>query len=298
MKNHLELKVTYEGQLQQIDVDTLITSLLHLAEMLKSISAKVMPSERLRINIVTTEKGSFSVLLELSQAASTFFNTFFGTPVQSLDTIANIIEILIALLALKKFLKGKTPDNLINQNNGCVIIIINKSEMVVHDNVFRIYSSDQEANDHIENLFEKLSENSEIEGLEIDGNIAGSFRAERKDFSELAKTNEMLESEESKEPILNVEVAILKLVFQKSRKWEFIYQGNKISAHIVDNNFWNQVDSGHAQFAKGDILTVDLEVTKAFDHDVNCMVNKAYKVTKVSHHQPRAQQNQLFPNEE
>ena len=85
----------------------------------------------------------------------------------------------------------------------------------------------------------------------------------------------------------------MKVVFQRNRKWEFIYQGNKISAEIVDDEFWNKINVLGLRFGKGDILTVDLEITQIFDYDANVYLNKSYRVLKVLGYRQAPRQIQL-----
>ncbi|MGI6514845.1 MAG: hypothetical protein ACOX3D_10905 [Syntrophomonadales bacterium] len=92
--------------------------------------------------------------------------------------------------------------------------------------------------------------------------------------NELLETNEEVIIEE------NVDLSVLKLVFKRNRKWEFIYNGMKISAYIDDDGFWARVDRGES-FRKGDIIKADLEITRVFDEEVNTHVNMRYKVIKV-----------------
>ncbi|NLX74369.1 MAG: hypothetical protein GXZ13_00725 [Synergistaceae bacterium] len=284
MPNHMELKVGYEGQLNQIDLDTLLVSLLHLSEMLKVISR--INNEELQIRITATERGSFDVFLELTRKASGLFGLLFSDQKSTLDTIHKVVTLLVDILTLKSFLKGKKPDDIQPQNNGFVIIVKDQASITISGDVFQIYGRNLEVNNHMEKMFDKLAENPEVEGFLLDAKNAGSFHVKSNRFPDLAQNNEMLESEEQIELLQNVSVSILKVVFQRNRKWEFIFQGNKISSFITDNQFWDKVDAG-VPFSKGDILIVDLEVNKSFDTELNCYVNKSYKIVKVISHRPR-----------
>jgi hypothetical protein len=96
----------------------------------------------------------------------------------------------------------------------------------------------------------------------------------------MAFPNELLETNEEVIIKENVDLSVLKLVFKKNRKWEFIYNGMKISAYIVDDDFWARVDRGES-FRKGDIIKADLEISRVFDEEVNTYVNMRYRVIKV-----------------
>ncbi|MGB9825831.1 MAG: hypothetical protein ACPLRU_04075, partial [Desulfofundulus sp.] len=76
-------------------------------------------------------------------------------------------------------------------------------------------------------------------------------------------------------------------------KWDFVYEGNKISAYIADEGFWNKVNARHLSFSSGDILIVDLEIIKIFDSEINTYVNKNYRVVKFIGHVPGQAPEQL-----
>ena len=85
---------------------------------------------------------------------------------------------------------------------------------------------------------------------------------------------------------------IVRLSFDKSQKWEFYYDGNKITAKINDVDFLLKIDSGET-FAKGDSLEVELEILQEFDQTVNTYVNKSYKINRIIRHIPRPPQGKL-----
>ncbi|MFA7676515.1 MAG: hypothetical protein WCY28_03875, partial [Candidatus Shapirobacteria bacterium] len=81
------------------------------------------------------------------------------------------------------------------------------------------------------------------------------------------------------------------------RKWEFYHSGNRISANILDENFFNKIDTGES-FAKGDQLKADLQITQIFDESIGTYVNESYAVIKVDEHIKRAEQPVLPFNTE
>lgn len=277
MPDKAQVKICYEGQLHQIDVDTLLISLLHFAEITKNISKEISPGEHIQIKINPAEKGSFIINLELIRNVVGLFKP------DNINSLATVLEAIVNILHIKQFLKGKKPDKT-EQKNGTIIILNSGAQLVVADKVFQVYSKNHDINEHINGLFNNLSEAPEIEGLSIDAGDLGFFHAHRSDFNGLAQENELLKEEEEVD-IIHTELSVVKVVFQRKRKWEFIYQGNKISALVEDEDFWRQIDSG-IRFGKGDILVVDLEITKVFDNEVHCFINKSFKVLRVYERRP------------
>ncbi|MDQ7790425.1 MAG: hypothetical protein RDU41_10320 [Clostridia bacterium] len=294
MRDKVELKVGYEGQLYQMDLDTLLISLLHLAEILKAISKKDIPPEALGIAITATERGSFTVFLELTHQVATTVATLFPDAKSAAESLSRVAAGFLGLLALKKLLKGEKPDKVeVDNNTGTVVVAKDGSTVNVSQTVYHVYAKNPVANDHLEKMFERLSDNPEVSGFNVEAPKIGRFSATSEEFPGFANNNELIQDQEKTELIENAWVSVLKVVFQKSRKWEFIFNGEKISALIADERFWQQVDAGK-QFGKGDALIVDLEAIKVFEEELNCYVTRSYKVVRVLEHHPRSKQLPLF----
>lgn len=289
----MKVKIKYEGQIYQMDADTLIVSLLHFSEMLRAVVLKENPDREVQVRIDALEKGSFAILLEIAEKVRAGLRTLFGEPRTALDSASKAVSIVLGVMNLKKFLKGEKPDEVSSRPDGKVIITKNKGQIVIAENVYMVYSNNREVNQHMEEMYQKLSEDPEVEGIVIDGNEAGLFYANNQEFWGLAQDNELLEAGKEKFVVQDAQIAVLKIVFQKNRKWEFVYQGNKISAVISDENFWDQVNAGK-RFAKGDVLVVDLEITKVLEPELGCFVNKEFRVIKVKSHIPGPHQQSIF----
>ncbi len=57
-----------------------------------------------------------------------------------------------------------------------------------------------------------------------------------------------------KEEIMtNQKLSLLKVILERgSRKWEFVWNGIKISAPILDENFWNDMRERKIHITQGD----------------------------------------------
>jgi hypothetical protein len=290
VSNGVKVKIRFEGQHHQMDLDTLILSLLNFAELTRAASEEVMPGQKIQIAIDATEKGSFDVLLnlftEIQQGLLSFFNW------NNIGKVSTVIGCVVGVLEIKKHLKGKKPESVQSNNNGITIITHGNSTIKVSSKVYNFYKSNAKANEHVESLFDKLVERPEIEGLTIEAEGQDTFHVASEDFVGMAQKNEMIQEKEEVR-VIETNVSVLKVVFQKNRKWEFIYQGNKISAQITDERFWKEIDSFGFRFGKGDILTVKLEITQVFDHDVNTYLNKGYRVLEVIDFKQAPRQMQL-----
>lgn len=280
VRKPLEVKIKFEGQVHQVDLDLLLTSLLHFSEMVQLVTEKVSPQQKLNIKISAPEKGSFEITLHLAESAVTTIGDLFREPRATIDSVANVVAIIVGVMELKRFLKGRKPDNIEERPDGRINVSKDDVTAVVNRYVYAFYSKNQDINDRLERMFDGLTENPEIEGFLIDSPGIGEFQVDSADFPSMAFPNELLETNEEVIIKENVDLSVLKLVFKRNRKWEFIYNGMKISAYIVDDDFWARVDRGES-FRKGDIIKADLEISRVFDEEVNTYVNMRYRVIKV-----------------
>ncbi|MGB9805045.1 hypothetical protein, partial [Desulfofundulus sp.] len=242
MKNKVSLCIKYESQVYQIDVDTLVVSLLHFSELTSAVSKELIPAGEIKLKIEATEKGSFVVILEAVKGIIGGLFDFLTNEKETIDSIHKVINTILDLLSLKRFLGGKKPES-IKFENGNVVLEKDGAKIVVNQTVYRIYCKNSKVNFHIEKMFESLSENLEVDGFSVVTNKGGTFHANREEFYKLAADNEITESEKIREVKEKVRLTVVKVVFQKNRKWDFIYEGNKISAYIADEGFWNKVGS-------------------------------------------------------
>jgi len=291
-KNKDRIKVKYEGQITQIDANTLLISLFNLITIVEEINSIISPQQYIRIKINAFEAGSFIVDLELFREALDKLKLLWTHT----STIKQIISYLQQFLRLKQFLGGKKPEEM-EKINGSKVQITNAegSQIVVNSHVFNIYATNEGANAAIKKMFSVLDEDPQIKKFRLeDKENHPLVTISREEFAIMVKENELLEQNKKIITIENAQLSLVKLVFQENRKWEFIYEGNKISAHILDKTFYHRIEIGEEKFAKGDILIVDLEIIQVFDPSVNEYLNKEYSIIRVKKHIRRPEQTKLF----
>ncbi len=81
--------------------------------------------------------------------------------------------------------------------------------------------------------------------------------------------------------ILNASLTVVKILFEENKKWDFVYNGNKISARITDAFFNDKIDKSEIRFAKGDRLVGDLVIQQTWDEEYRAWVNKSYAITTI-----------------
>lgn len=192
------------------------------------------------------------------------------------------VGVAASLYALKQKIAGKKAvekteeskaDGTVTLNAGGDIIIIDKQ-------VFNLYKDHPETTDAIDSSFSALEENPAITGVEM--NVSGKtiFKAKREEFSGIA-TSPNFENENIRHNTEMVRLTVVKpyLAPSKTRKWEFIYNGVKITAPILDEAFLDSLD--HVPFMMGTKMLVELDVLQEYDELYKTYLNKKFTVLRV-----------------
>jgi len=285
------VKIKFDGQAHQVDAQVFISTLINFSEVVKEVNRESGSEKKIEIKIVATEKGSFDAHLILQQAMNSVQAELAMQPVA---TIASVVAIVAGIYGFRKWLSTRSIAEAVPQQDNSVKITDNNGDsIVVMGNVYNIYNNNQGVNDAVSNSFATLQEDPSITGLEISDEEKVLFRADKDDFESLS-TKVVIEDENTKKIVKEAaNLTINKIVFEGAgRKWDFVYQGNNISANITDADFFQQIDNGE-RFAKGDQLQADLEITQIYDEALRVYLNKSYTLTKVVKHIPRDNPEQL-----
>ena len=87
---------------------------------------------------------------------------------------------------------------------------------------------------------------------------------------------------ELREQDVRANLTIIKAVLLRGkRKWQFNWQGHKISAPIADSNFFDQLESRAIALRQGDALDANLKIVQRFLPEAKVWENAAYTVTEV-----------------
>lgn len=283
-------KLKFDGQLNQIDANVLINSLIHTTAIIQEINRYLDTGKKIEIKVRALEKGSFLVHIELLESALDSIKSLFTK--ENADLAASIVTILAGIIAVKKFLKGKKPTSIELQGEKTKIINEKGDVLVIENATFNIYENSPIVKDALSLNFDALNNDPSITGFEITNKDEKPIiRVEKEEFSDLSLKSEEISNDEriiKEAATLN----IVRLSFEESLKWEFYFKGNKVSAKIKDPNFYELINQGES-FAKGDILEVELQINQKWDESVNTFVNKSYQINKIVRHILRNEQQQF-----
>jgi len=283
-------KIKFDGQTHQIDAQVLISSLIHTTTVIQELNRHLDAGKKIEIKVKALEKGSFLIHLELLETALESLKTMFTK--ENIIVVSSIITGFVALIQLKKHLKGKSPKEVKDEDNRTIIINGDNNKLSIDRNIYQIYESSTVINDALSQNFDAIDQDPAISAFEITDDKENPYvRVERSDFKDLSQKTEIID-ENKKTIIENTRLNIVRLSFEEGLKWDFYYRGNKISAKIADPNFQKLIDNGES-FAKGDVLEVELQINQIFEDSVNTYINRSYQVNRIIQHYNRNEQMKI-----
>jgi len=250
----------------QIDVHDLAPTLLAMGKLIVAANSEINDDDtQIAVTVDATSKGSFEVILNLTQHIPSNVIEMLDLSVESRDRIAtvrDISELLFAvggisygvgysLLSILKALKGKKPDK-IEQKDSHVNIHTESSIIKAENLIMQLYYN-QDVRQHASDLVSSFS-NSGIETLKISRPSKEDLeihRDERHYFDSEVETDEQESSEEAEFEAI---VQIIKLSFKKHDNWNVKMNGREMSVKIEDDTFLNQIARNSLSFTKGDQL--------------------------------------------
>lgn len=279
-----DFKIKFGMHSHEIDVNVLINSLMYTSNLIQEINRELDTDKKIDVKIKALEKGSFEIHIELIES---LLKSIFSS--ENVSYADNIISILGGLYGLVSFLKGDKPQEVINITDSEVNITNEHGEKtIINNNIYNIYSNNTNIRKTISKQFSSMENSEEITSFEIQdwqGNTISEIDSEN--FSILSSPIDLSsDNYENKVEIKeNQKMLIIRPSFTTDLKWDLVYKGTKVSAFMKDEELIKAIDRGD-QFSKGDLMVVDLEITKYYDHDIGThMITKdSYRILKFIEH--------------
>lgn len=272
------LNIKFEGQEHQIDANTLINTLTHYDLILNEINNKLGEGEKkIDLKINALEKGSFIVDISV---IGTWLQGVFSK--QNTEYAASIVTVFGGIYGIYKALKGRP----VNDNDKKIINNYYFGN-VDQSKVTNIYNNTI-VREALSKSIETISEDESIDGVSVSVNDEPKpiVVIDREEFSSLIYDDfdKEIESEHIRHVVEEATLSIIVVSFDPKTKWRFLYNGIKLPAmSMKDTNLQSRIDAG-LPFAKGDLIRVQLEITKEFDKSLNAYVNKKYRILEVLEH--------------
>lgn len=288
MQNKYNFRIKFEKSEPSINAETYVQSLISLSTIIREVNYQVGSGPGITVNVLAQEPGSFDVALEIAEV----IQNNQALIRDGVTVLGSIVGTVVGIIQLKKYMKGadesKTEINgdqvSIKDNNGTLIFQTNNT-------TYNLYKNNQAVNDAVSDQFQSVNKDEEMEAVTItSGDQVVTLTKE--DFGILSEKR-IIEVEDTEEVTVPAQLTISKLVLDnRDRKWEFVYQGAKVNAKIIDDAFWEKILAGEIRFANGDILVGDLKIIREYDTTLGAYLNKDYSVINIRQHLPRVNKTQ------
>jgi hypothetical protein len=269
----------FGGRTHEVDALTFGNALVSIAEVVRAINQEVNPGFALEIAIDAVGPGSFRA--RLKTAKKTLKNLFSGSVPRDI-----IIGILSTLL-WEKVISPDTPPQ-ITISDDSVIIQHGNDRIIVPREAYdakRKVEASPAVNRHIARAMEVMENDPSVESFGIATGLRDPeplLEFPRSTFP-VIRQNAMPRPEEgSRYEDKNVVVSVHKAVFERSaRKWEFIWNGFKISAPILDQTFFDRLEARKVAIKQGDAFRAVLRIHQTYDKMSGNWINDRYEIMTV-----------------
>lgn len=279
----------YKGDIDAIDLQTLLTSQLHFLTIVNEVQRSIYPGMDLKIKVETPKKGSFELVQLYEWALEN--NLFNKASLELLDTTtslaSNVFGVIGGLYTIYAHLKGKKAKSIEPQGDDKIKIINNSGDIIIADKiVLNLYTTNQSLNEAFKKQMEVIEEDPSVEGIEIVNNENKNVVVDipRSNFPYFQNKNEYLSNDQITKPKLRVRVFIKKPdLFPKSPDkviWELIHEGRNIKAKIIDPAFIEEINKS-LRVGQGDSMLVDLNIIAEYDKRLSTHIDKTYEIAKV-----------------
>jgi hypothetical protein len=281
-KNLDEIILYFGTQKKAINAYTLASTLASIADAIKEANLQINPGYDVEVLVTDLGSGSFKAVIK----------TIY-TSVRNLFSKENIKSIILAIIAsflYDHFLSTK-PNVIINVTNEYVVVEQGEERVVIHKEVYEAskkIEKQQKFRSKISSTMNTLQNDKDIESFAIINNIEDKPAIEipRENFKYFIIDGEDNTNEENEKIIEeNTTVQITRAILENnSRKWEFVWHGERISAPVFDDVFYKRFYEHRITIAPGDTLDVKLKIYQKKIENMNVFVNKKYEVVNVFEH--------------
>jgi hypothetical protein len=279
--------IYFGGRPNEVDTYTFANALVAISDAFREVNSQVNQGIALELRLEALAEGSFKAKVR-------------GAP----KSLKNLLSSLSKNVILPIFLAF-----LYDEIKGKEQIVVNDDEVVIERGSDRIiiprkaYDTAKSLpnkpaiRSHIAKAIYAVDSDENVESFGIyknfDADIPALFDLSRDEFDRVRELEiEGDPGRRTREERATIHV--LKAVFQaSSRKWDFVWNGVKISAPIHDPVFLADLLQRVYLIGNGDALEVTLKISQKWEESSSVWLNDGYGVEKVWRHVPAQRSSQM-----
>lgn len=278
--------VRFGGAPSEIDVYTIAAALTGIADALREINEIVNPDVELEISLSSTAEGSFLARLRLKKSTRNVLARI-GEPI----VIGLLVNYLFSAMTYEKPTYKVVGDELVVETQH-EKLRFPKSVFDFKDEV----ATKPVVAQGVKKAVDAAQQDEAVSSFGIVADNQPAVEVGRRDFNHVIAKLEraidipgtrfelesIVEASATRTVLERAKLTIIKAVLKRSRrKWQFNWNGIDISAAIIDQTFFDRLESREITIAQGDALDVDLSITQFFDPSDRVWRNTLYEVVRV-----------------
>lgn len=280
--------VIYFGtELSRVNAYTLARTLVSISDAAKAASAVVNPGHDIEIVVEALGRGSFRATARaVYRRAGNLFSS---------ENVKAVVLSIIASYIYEQVL-APSPGIIVNVGEDEIVIEQGETRIVVpreiHDTVSQVERNPR-FRQGISDAFRALEADQDIRNFAIwpDPNEPDPpVKIPRERFPSAIQQLDPLQPD-VRDRIETTDLQIVRAILERSRRrWEFVWNGVRISAPVLDDHFYDRFFSNEITIAPGDVLKVRLRMKQRRDPNLSVFINDEYEVIEVLEHIPRSRQ--------
>lgn len=273
------MQLEFEGQTHSLDANTLVNMLVHYQAIVTEANKQLSGGARqVTLQVNALKQGSF--IIDLSVVQNVVAQLFCKNTV---GYVADLCGAVGGIYALYHKFKGK-PIKTEEEKKDVAAILNIKDDASLNIRV-SIYNQPS-VRQAVSKSMETADEDPSVEGFSVKGNdgvTCAEFK--RCEFKEYIYDGFDTEDDIPDERIIDEDttLVIVGLNFEKGSRWQFMYNGFKISVPVKDDALMQKINEGD-RFGKGDAIKVKLRRVQRYNKDYRTYENKSYKIIEFMEH--------------
>lgn len=274
---HKTMQLEFEGQTHSIDANTLVNILIHYQSVVTEANKQLSGGAReVTLKVNALKQGSFVVDVSVAQ---NIVEQLFSKDV--VEYVAALCGVVGGVYKLYKHFKGRPVKTKEEKKNADTIL-----KMGDNVNITINTYNQQIVRQAVSKSMETANDDPSVEGFTVKGD-GGEKCAEfeRKEFEDYIydgfDTEDAVPEERIEEEITTL--VIVGLNFERGSRWQFMYNGFKISMIVKDDALMQKIDEGE-RFGKGDAIKVKLRRVQRYNKEYRAYENKSYRIVEFIEH--------------
>jgi hypothetical protein len=281
--------VIYFGtELPRVNAYTLAATLTSFADAARAANAIINPGYEVEVVVEALGAGSFKAKVRTVYRGAA--NLFSGE---------NLRSIVLGVIASFVYQHTLAPDAEITVNVTTDEVVIEQGDKKVivprevHDAVQQVERS-PEFRKGVSRVMRAVDEDPSVNSFGFARDFSDPkppIEIPRDRFLALPEVLE-LPNEDTREIFETADLQVVRAILERSkRRWEFVWNGIRISAPVLDQEFYDRFFAREISLAPGDKLHVRLRVRQRRDPDIGIFINESYEVVEVFNHKPVPEQS-------